>query len=222
MLFDWVQFLREDALRFLNIDGRLELFSEEQHTAHSAVDPKIETIHPIVQTCDESDSPTVGKRAEQIPQTSELIGRNPNDPSTVAVESESQLSSNSASLKDPSGQEPFSLSFTTEDVSQNQSQGGHLHLTASQKLMSQILINDAVQLQKRFDTSMFDCEVCFMSCLGSDCLQLPACGHIFCRACISEYFSVQIKEGNVQAVQCPHAGCATTPTQSQVVTQNVK
>lgn len=205
VLFDWVQFLREDALRFLNIDGRLELLSED--TLDSAVDPKLQTSQAILQTCNGSDSPPVGRSSEQVPQTPELIVRNQNGPSTVA------LSSTSAGLKDTSVGDPFSLSVKAEDAP--------LHLTASQKLMSQILIHDAVQQRRRFDTSMFDCEVCFMSHLGSDCLQLLACGHIFCRACISEYFSVQIKEGNVQAVQCPYANCTTTPTQAQVVTQYI-
>lgn len=193
VLFDWVQFLREDALRFLNIDRRLELHSEELEAKTS------------LQTCNESDSPAVGRSDEQVPPNV----RNQNGP-----ESESQPPSNSAGL-----QEPFSGSFETQDVPEKQSQD--LPLTASQKLMSQILIHDAVQQQKRFDASMFDCEVCFINYLGSDCLQLPACGHVFCRACISEYFSVQIKEGNVAAVQCPRADCTTVPTQAQVLTQNL-
>lgn len=211
MLFDWVQFLREDALRFLKIDGRLELLSEEQDTGDLAVDPKIESTLPIPQTCNDSDPTLVGGRAEQ---TSEFIARNENGPSSVAVES--RLPSNCASLTDPSGQEASSFSIKTQDVPPNQD--GDLRLTPSQKLMSQILINDAVQQQKRFATTMFDCEVCFMSYLGSDCLQLLECGHIFCRACISEHFSVQIKEGNVRAVQCLHADCTTIPTHAQVVT----
>lgn len=218
VLFDWVQFLREDALRFLKIDGRLELLSEEQDTGDSAVDPNTKSSHPIPQTCNDSDSTKDGRRAEQ---TSKLIVRGENGPSSVAVESESNLPSNSAGPIAPSGQEASSLSIKTQDVPQKQNQDGDLCLTPSQKLMSQILINDAVQQQKRFNTTSFDCEVCFMSHLGADCVQLLQCGHIFCRACISEYFSVQIKEGNIRAVQCPHADCTTIPTHAQVVTQNV-
>lgn len=209
MLFDWVQFLREDTLRFLKIDGRLELLSEEQDTGDSAVDPKTKSSPPIPQTCDDFDS-TIAEH------TSKLMVRNENGPSSVAAESESKLPSDSAGLIDPSGREASSLPVKTQDVPQKQNQGGDLRLTPSQKLMSQILINDAVQQQKRFDTTMFDCEVCFVSYLGSDCLQLLECGHIFCRACISEFFSVQIKEGNVRAVQCPHADCTATPTHTQV------
>lgn len=239
MLFDWVQFLREDALRFLKIDAELELHSEEQETGDSSVDPEIESSDPMPKTCNDSDSTVVGRKAEQIPQTSELIEKNENGPSSVAVEPESNLldlqefldgeigstssplPSNSSGLTGNSGQEASSLSVMLEDVHQKQSQDSDLQLTPSQKLMSQILINDAAQLQKRFATTLFDCEVCFMSYLGSDCLQLLECGHIFCRTCISEYFSVQIKEGTVETVLCPHADCTTRPTQAQVLTQKV-
>lgn len=234
VLFDWVQFLREDALRFLKIDAKLELHSEEQDTGDSSVDPEIESSDPMPKTCNDSDSTIVGRKAEQIPQTSQLIEKHENGPSSVAVESESNLldvqefldgengsassplPSNSSGLTDNSGQEASSLSVMLEDIHQKQSQYSDLQLTPSQKLMSQILINDAAQLQKRFATTLFDCEVCFMSYLGSDCLQLLECGHIFCRTCSSEYFSVQIKEGNVEAVLCPHADCTTRPAHAQV------
>lgn len=38
VLFSWVQFLREDALRFLDIDSRLELPSDEHNTLNSSLD----------------------------------------------------------------------------------------------------------------------------------------------------------------------------------------
>lgn len=209
VLFDWVQFLREDTLRFLKIDGWLELVSEEQETDEAAADPKTESSLPIPQSSNDSDS-TIAE------QTSKLMVRNEKGPPSVTEESESKPASNSTGLIEPSGQATSSFSTKTQDVPQKQNQDGDLRLTPSQKLMSQILINDAVQQQKRFDTTLFDCEVCFLSYLGSDCLQLLECSHIFCRACISEFFSVQIKEGNVQAVQCPHADCTATPTHTQV------
>lgn len=229
MLFDWVQFLREDALRFLKIDAKLELRSEDQDTG------EIESRGPVPKTCNDSGSTIAGGKAEQIPQSSELTEKSENGPASVAMETDSNfldqqefldgesgaasspLPSNSSGLTDNSAQEASSLSVTMEEIHQEQSQDGDLRLTPSQKLMSQILINDAAQLQKRFATTLFDCEVCFMSYLGSDCLQLLECRHIFCRACISEYFSLQIKEGNVEAVLCPHADCTTRPTHAQVL-----
>ncbi|KAM9762231.1 E3 ubiquitin-protein ligase RNF14-like isoform 2-T2 [Menidia menidia] len=91
-----------------------------------------------------------------------------------------------------------------------------LSLTPSQLLLSQILIHDAAQKQKVFDTTVFECGVCLMGWLGSDCVQLYGCGHIFCRACLREFCHVQITEGNVKGVTCPQADCTATPTPSQV------
>ncbi|XP_041791844.1 E3 ubiquitin-protein ligase RNF14-like [Chelmon rostratus] len=91
-----------------------------------------------------------------------------------------------------------------------------LSLTPSQALLSQLLIYDADQQQKQFATMVFDCGVCFMSCLGSDCVQLSDCGHIFCQVCLGQFCKLQITEGNVRGVTCPQADCTATPTPAQV------
>lgn len=91
-----------------------------------------------------------------------------------------------------------------------------LSLTPSQALLSQLLIYDADQQQKQFATTVFDCGVCFMSCLGSDCVQLSDCGHIFCQVCLGQFCKLQITEGNVRGVTCPQADCTATPTPAQV------
>lgn len=229
VLFTWVQFLQEDALGFLGIHTLLELPSDEQDTQDLSADS--ENSHGTPKTFNQSNPTTEVLDAEHTPQTSEL---NVENKSSVVGESESNhldreeilnkegvpasspLSSNSSGPTDDSEQGAASLSVRPKDVHPKQGQICHLSLTPSQKLMSQILIYDAAQQQKRFSTSVFECGVCFMSCLGSDCVQLLDCGHIFCRACISQFCSVQIKEGNVQGVSCPEADCAASPTPAQV------
>lgn len=89
-------------------------------------------------------------------------------------------------------------------------------LSPSQRLLVQILLNDASQQQRRFASSVFDCGVCFLSRLGADCVQLPECGHVFCRACLTEFCKVQITEGNVRGVACPRGDCSSAPTPAQV------
>ncbi|KAL3976770.1 frizzled 9/10 [Sarotherodon galilaeus] len=138
VLFSWVQFLREDALRFLNIHNPSELGAASL------------PVHP-------TDSP----------------------------QSEEQTLSG-------------------------------LFLTPSQTLLSHILIYNAAQKQKVFATTVFDCGVCFMGRLGSECVKLSPCGHVFCRACLCEFCTVQITEGNVRGVTCPQADCAGAPTPAQV------
>lgn len=232
VLFTWVQFLQEDALRFLEIHTLLELPSDEQDTQDLSADS--ENSHGTPKTFNQSNPTTEVLDTEQTPQTSELNVENKNDQSSVVGESEpnhldreeflkkedvptsSPLPSNSSGPADDSEQGAASLSVKPKDVHHKQSQIRDLSLTPSQKLMSQILIYDAAQQQKRFSTTVFECGVCFTSCLGSDCVQLLDCGHIFCRACISQFCSVQITEGNVQGVSCPEADCAASPTPAQV------
>ncbi|XP_029938843.1 E3 ubiquitin-protein ligase RNF14-like [Salarias fasciatus] len=110
-----------------------------------------------------------------------------------------------------------SLLEDPEDSSQDEDHiFSDLSLTPSQALLSQILIYDASQKQRVFDGTVFDCGVCFLSYLGSECVQLSECGHIFCRACLGEFCKLQITEGNVRNVSCPQADCTATPTPAQV------
>ncbi|KAM4738900.1 E3 ubiquitin-protein ligase RNF14-like [Anableps anableps] len=99
--------------------------------------------------------------------------------------------------------------------SKEQSYSG-LSLTPFQMLLSQILIHNAEQKQKVFAATLFDCGVCWLSWLGSECVKLHECDHVFCRACLSEFCKTQITEGNVLGVSCPQADCTATPTPSQV------
>ncbi|XP_032427028.1 E3 ubiquitin-protein ligase RNF14-like [Xiphophorus hellerii] len=153
VLFSWIQFLREEALKQLDIHNLLELPSDQNHSSSAA-------------------------------DSSEL-------PGSV-----------------PAGQEVV-------PPNENQSDSG-LSLTASQILLSQILIHDAEQKQKVFAATPFDCGVCFLSRLGSECVQLYECGHIFCLACLDEFWKAQITEGNVRGVTCPQVDCSATPTPAQV------
>uniref|UniRef100_A0A3B4UWD0 RBR-type E3 ubiquitin transferase n=1 Tax=Seriola dumerili TaxID=41447 RepID=A0A3B4UWD0_SERDU len=89
-------------------------------------------------------------------------------------------------------------------------------LTPSQTLLSQLLIYDAAQKQKVFAATVFDCSVCFVGWLGSECVQLLECGHIFCQTCLTEFCKLQITEGNVRGVTCPQADCTASPTPAQV------
>uniref|UniRef100_A0A672I6U3 RBR-type E3 ubiquitin transferase n=1 Tax=Salarias fasciatus TaxID=181472 RepID=A0A672I6U3_SALFA len=102
-----------------------------------------------------------------------------------------------------------------EDYPQDEDQS-LFDVAPSQALLSQILIYDASQKQRVFDSTVFDCVVCFLSYLGSECVQLFECGHIFCQTCLGEFCKFQISEGNVRNVSCPQADCTATPTPAQV------
>ena len=180
VLFTWVQFLKEDALRFLDIHTLLELPSDERS----------QSLHAA------------------------LPGPNNNDHAAAS----GPLNNQSGGVSDPPALSvPSSEAEHPRETPPNKGQPvSGLSLTPSQKLLSQILLYDVAQQEKQFAATVFECGVCFVGCLGSDCTKLAECGHVFCRACLAEFCKVQITEGNVQGVTCPQADCTATPTPAQV------
>ncbi|CAI5637104.1 unnamed protein product [Oreochromis niloticus] len=294
VLFSWVQFLREDALRFLNIHSKLDLPPDERSTLHYNQDqhdaepsgpknnsePEFSVPSSEVQenpsdgsstdsqgasaldSCkhDQKDlnshqnqsdltsdyqralspEPALQNQTAHTPdvtilQASEFKVDPQDDLSSSAEKSKHHqsgrgdflnegdaslsllLPSTSSGTLDPSELGAASLPVHPTDSPQSEEQTlSGLFLTPSQTLLSHILIYDAAQKQKVFATTVFDCGVCFMDRLGSECVKLSPCGHVFCRACLCEFCTVQITEGNVRGVTCPQADCAGAPTPAQV------
>lgn len=83
-------------------------------------------------------------------------------------------------------------------------------------LLPQLLDYDEVQRQRLFDGKVFCCGICFSEKLGAACLCFKECQHVYCKACMSEYFQIQIKDGNVQCLNCPEPKCSSVATPLQV------
>lgn len=246
VLFTWIQFVKEDALKFLDIHTFLELPSDKHTTQNysqqslqaalseprnnrytSESGPSDNQSLNVSAPSLDVENPTVSLADGQDPLTS---GSSSKD-SKGAVASEpckarrNNSASHHSSQNDPNSrpnaddQETFNASEQTpreETEAEGDQTQSFLSLTQSQILLSQLLINDAAQKEKQFATTVFDCGVCFLSLLGSDCVQLPECSHIFCRTCFGHFCELQIKEGNVLAVTCLQADCTATPTPAQV------
>uniref|UniRef100_G3NS59 RBR-type E3 ubiquitin transferase n=1 Tax=Gasterosteus aculeatus TaxID=69293 RepID=G3NS59_GASAC len=162
VLFSWVQFLKEDTLRFLDVHSVLELPSDEPGTLYDGQD----SINaPLSEVAASSEVPSTSDRG-------------------VADSMEAERTLRTSGNNDT--------------------------------LLSQLLIWNAARTQRAFSATVFDCGVCLAGFLGSDCVQLPECGHIFCRACLAKFCELRITEGNVKGVTCPEADCAATPTPAQV------
>lgn len=82
--------------------------------------------------------------------------------------------------------------------------------------LPQLLDYDEAQRQRAFDCKLFCCGICFSDKPGSDCLCFKECQHVFCKACLSGYFQVQIADGNVQCLHCPEPKCSSSATPLQV------
>lgn len=71
---------------------------------------------------------------------------------------------------------------------------------------------DLVEYSKRmkrelFDKETFDCEVCLEPKKGSVCYRMERCSHVFCKACLQDYYNNCIKEGEVNNVKCMSTEC---------------
>ncbi|KAK6173372.1 hypothetical protein SNE40_016838 [Patella caerulea] len=67
-----------------------------------------------------------------------------------------------------------------------------------------------------FERSMFLCSVCFIEKQGTNCICFMDCDHVFCKECMRDYFVIQISDGNVQNLICPHDKCQSEAHPSQV------
>lgn len=206
VLFSWVQFLKEDALRVLDIHTLLELSSEKHTPQYNSLEaqnaePKNNAHSKSFTTSAQVYDAKEDKQADFDESECHQFA-----PSQKIVQ-EAILNEDDVS----EGEGASSLPVHPRDPPNNDQT-----LSPSRVLLSQILIYNADQKHKVFTNTVFDCGVCFMGLLGSDCVQLPECGHIFCQACLAEFCKVQIREGNVLGVTCPQADCTATPTPAQV------
>jgi E3 ubiquitin-protein ligase RNF14 len=75
---------------------------------------------------------------------------------------------------------------------------------------------DHAKRRRTFIAKHHSCGVCLQDVAGSRAVQLGACGHIFCRACISGLCHAQISDGSVQYVCCPSLDCRVNLLPSDV------
>jgi len=75
------------------------------------------------------------------------------------------------------------------------------------------LIEYNAQMKKElFDKQTFDCGVCLEPKKGSACYRMQRCSHVFCIACLQDYYSSCIAEGHVHNVKCMSTDCGKTGT----------
>ena len=71
-----------------------------------------------------------------------------------------------------------------------------------------ILLNyDRLKQAEEFAVSDYSCGICLSQHKGSDCFRFNSCRHVYCRECLKSYYTLLIKEGDVDAVGCPNEVC---------------
>ncbi|XP_058601374.1 E3 ubiquitin-protein ligase RNF14-like [Onychostoma macrolepis] len=83
-------------------------------------------------------------------------------------------------------------------------------------ILTQLLDFNEAQKQKVFDGKIFSCGICISENLGSKSLLFKECQHVYCKACMKEYFQFQIRDGKVQCLTCPETECMSMATPAQV------
>ncbi|OCT88548.1 E3 ubiquitin-protein ligase RNF14 [Xenopus laevis] len=83
-------------------------------------------------------------------------------------------------------------------------------------LIECILDFNEAQQKKCFDSKSYMCNICFSEKLGSECTNFKNCEHVYCNECLKDYFTVQIQDGQVQALNCPEQKCPSVATPAQV------
>lgn len=74
--------------------------------------------------------------------------------------------------------------------------------------MKRELVDYSTEMKKElFDNETFDCEVCLEPKKGSMCYRMQRCSHVFCIACLQDYYNNCIKEGDVNNVKCMSTDC---------------
>eukprot|EP00050_Salpingoeca_kvevrii_P019425 m.85895 g.85895 ORF g.85895 m.85895 type:complete len:465 (-) comp8411_c0_seq1:183-1577(-) len=96
------------------------------------------------------------------------------------------------------------LAAVSSETDAPRQQGDEVEFVA--RLAQELLRVDKVEQQRAFNKSEFQCVICFDDYLGEEMKKLSACGHLYCRDCITEHCNVQIREGTVNDIRCPNCG----------------
>ena len=82
-------------------------------------------------------------------------------------------------------------------------------------LLRHLAAHNSSALDKTFASTTFTCAICFSERKGSKCVRLSACSHVFCRECLTDFWSLHIREGDVDKVTCADPGCVKEESRQQ-------
>jgi E3 ubiquitin-protein ligase RNF14 len=74
-------------------------------------------------------------------------------------------------------------------------------------LQPALLDYDSLTKKAMFDTGTFDCGICLEPKKGSSCYRMRDCRHVFCQACLRDFYNNCITEGDVARVECLDPTC---------------
>ncbi|KAF8898348.1 hypothetical protein BD779DRAFT_1431073 [Infundibulicybe gibba] len=75
-----------------------------------------------------------------------------------------------------------------------------------QALASRLTTYDSLIKSTHFAKNIYPCSICLEEHKGFNCVQL-SCDHIFCRACLEDFWKLFIMEGDIGRIGCPDPSC---------------
>lgn len=98
----------------------------------------------------------------------------------------------------------------------------HHKFELSSDLKLVLLDYDLKRKQEQFENETFECGICLDPKKGRICHRLILCGHVFCVACLQDFYNNCITEGDIDSVKCLDPGCGKEPKAETTPTKRRK
>ncbi|KAK6734913.1 hypothetical protein RB195_018233 [Necator americanus] len=93
---------------------------------------------------------------------------------------------------------------------------GRKYNLTGQQLLRRVKDSSERSEYLHFQSCCHDCEICCQNKIGLHCVQFQPCMHIFCKDCVSMFFSERLNNSEVKALGCPAADCHSIASQKIV------
>jgi len=110
--------------------------------------------------------------------------------------------------------EPMKPSNTEDKTDENEMNSGSV--TSEEKVLTLLMEFNNMKMEEEFAVSLNSCQICFTDKVGSQCLRFIGCEHVYCRDCMTNYFTEKITTGAVSSLICPTFKCETQALPNQV------
>lgn len=128
-------------------------------------------------------------------------------PSWLPSDISQKLVDEAKSLWDEYGGGMILFSYISSVQEQAEAAFGLDELTLSSDMQQELVAYSKKLKRELFDKETFDCEVCLEPKKGSACYRMERCSHVFCVACLQDYYNNCITEGDVNNVKCMSTEC---------------
>ena len=91
---------------------------------------------------------------------------------------------------------------------------------SSSDLLETVQSFNSHKLHQIFTQNCHYCCICMNTYIGSSCLQIQPCLHVFCKMCLSKYLKIRIQDSAIANLSCPQNNCESLLTE-QIVSQTV-